>query len=100
MHLTAKDFLQNHKIAMIAETLKKDIIYVDKDTNLEYACKLLGKNNISSVPIVDPEQNKFIGMIDVVDIALFIAHAYDQKRHARMNQPLYIFNLTLRIIAI
>jgi len=53
---------------------------VDTETSLEDTCKILGQNNISAVPILDVQQNNFVGIIDNVDIALFISFAYEQKR--------------------
>lgn len=55
------------------------MVYVDTETSLEETCKYLGQNGISAVPVLDVKKNEFIGMLDIVDIAFFISHAYDQK---------------------
>ena len=75
-----RKFLHDHKIDEITSHMKKDVIYVDTETTVEHTCKILGQNNISAVPILDEHQNKFIGIVDLVDIALFISFAYEQKR--------------------
>lgn len=76
----AKKFLKEHTIEEITSNLTKEMIYVDTETTLEQTCKILGQNHISAVPILDVQKNKFVGIIDTVDIALFISFAYDQKR--------------------
>jgi len=80
MDSTARNYLFKTKIEEISSNLTKDVVYVDTETTLEHTCKLLGQNNISAVPIHDVKQNKFVGIIDLVDIAMFISFAYDQKR--------------------
>lgn len=80
MFFTARDFLQTTPIEDITSHLDKDVIYVDTDTSLEQTCKILGQNNISAVPILDVQKNEFVGIVDLIDIALFISFAYDQKR--------------------
>lgn len=74
--------MQEHKIEEIVAHIDKPVIYVDTETSLEETCKYLGQNGISAVPILDNSKNRFVGMVDIVDIAFFISYAYEQKRKA------------------
>jgi len=74
--------LRDHTIEEITSNLTKAVVYVDTNTSLEETCKLLGKNDISAVPILDVSSNSFVGMVDIIDIAFFIANTYEQKRKA------------------
>lgn len=78
--LAQKQFLHDHTIEEITSKLAKAVVYVDTETSLEETCKMLGKNDISAVPILDVNSNSFIGMIDIVDIAFFISHTYEQRK--------------------
>jgi len=72
--------LHEHTIEEITSKLTKAVVYVDTNTSLEDTCKILGKNNISSVPILDVNSNSFVGMLDIVDIACFVAFSYEQRQ--------------------
>jgi len=71
--------------------MDKAVVYVDKSTSLEETCKYLGVNGISAVPILDQSKNQFIGMVDIVDISCFVAHAYGQKKTNPEGLALDIF---------
>lgn len=45
----------------VKEIMTKDIIYVDKDVDLNYVLKLMKKHNITKIPVV--ENKKLIGVI-------------------------------------
>ncbi|MFO8077310.1 MAG: CBS domain-containing protein [Thermoplasmatota archaeon] len=45
----------------VKEIMTKDVIYVDKDVDLKYVLKLMKKNSITKIPVV--EEKKVIGVI-------------------------------------
>jgi len=48
------------------------IVVVDSRDTLAKTFLLMVKNNIFCAPVFDPEQNKFIGLVDMVDIACLL----------------------------
>jgi len=80
MDAVKKQFLHEHTIEEITSKLTKAVVYIDTETSLEETCKILGQNGISAVPILDVKSNSFVGLIDIVDIAFFISHTYNQPR--------------------
>lgn len=51
---------------------KGEIITVDKKASLPDVLQLLTKHDIRSVPVVDKEQNRLLGLVDMIDIITFI----------------------------
>ena len=51
----------------VQEIMTRDVIYVDKDVDMKYVLKLMKKNNITKIPIV--EDHKPIGLITDSNIA-------------------------------
>eukprot|EP00026_Physarum_polycephalum_P011093 Phypoly_transcript_11290.p1 GENE.Phypoly_transcript_11290~~Phypoly_transcript_11290.p1 ORF type:complete len:304 (+),score=42.82 Phypoly_transcript_11290:241-1152(+) len=87
MDQAQQQFIHEHTIEEITSNLTKAVVYVDTNTSLEETCKLMGKNEIVAVPIYDVNANRFVGMIDIVDIAFFVAFSYEQK-HAEGNESI------------
>jgi len=92
MNAVQKQYLHEHLIEEITSKLTKAVVYVDTNTSLEDTCKMMGKNDISAVPILDVNSNSFVGMIDIVDIAHFISYTYEQKRKSTQEgSELHLF---------
>jgi len=51
----------------------RDIIWVTENATLDQALQLLSDNNLLSLPVLSQDKTTAIGVIDVVDIAAFIA---------------------------
>ena len=45
----------------VKEVMTKDVVYVDKNVDLNYVLKLMKKHNITKIPVV--EDKKLIGVI-------------------------------------
>jgi len=53
--------------------VNRNILWIPSTTNLESALKVMKENNIISIPVMDLSPLNCIGVIDVLDIATFIA---------------------------
>lgn len=49
-----------------------DIVTVDKNASLPDVLQLLTKHDIRSVPVVDKEKNRLLGLVDMIDIITFV----------------------------
>ncbi|EGG22571.1 hypothetical protein DFA_04701 [Cavenderia fasciculata] len=63
---------------------ERHIISVPHDQTLAETVKILSKNKILSIPVMD-EQNDFLGFVDMIDIVYFILGHYleDKEIHGR-----------------
>ncbi len=52
----------------VKDVMTKEVIFVDKDVDLKYVLKLMKKNNITKVPVV--EEKKIVGIITDTTLAL------------------------------
>lgn len=62
-------------VESLTTNLKGDkgaIVTVDKSASLPEVLQLLTKHDIRSVPVVDKEKNRLLGLVDMIDIITFI----------------------------
>jgi len=52
----------------VKDVMTEDVIFVDKDVDLKYVLKLMKKNNITKIPVV--EEKKIVGIITDTTLAL------------------------------
>jgi CBS domain-containing protein len=91
MDAEKQQYLHQRTISDITNKLSKAVVYVDTDSSLEVTCKLLGQNDILAVPILDVKENKFVGIVDIVDIAYFVAFNYEKNHNASESDHVDLF---------
>eukprot|EP01125_Pyxidicula_operculata_P004112 TRINITY_DN1594_c0_g1_i2.p1 TRINITY_DN1594_c0_g1~~TRINITY_DN1594_c0_g1_i2.p1 ORF type:complete len:248 (+),score=37.64 TRINITY_DN1594_c0_g1_i2:63-806(+) len=73
--------LKTTKVKDLCSEKKKGLIYVDRRITVEEVLKILEKENILSVPVVDEEKKEFYGFVDVLDIAGFILDTWKKQSY-------------------
>ncbi|KAN0025503.1 hypothetical protein ACTFIU_001780 [Dictyostelium citrinum] len=66
------DLLQNTLIEYILTQETSHVITLDSQATLDYALMRMNESNVTSLPIVDLQHKKYIGMLSIVDIATFL----------------------------
>jgi len=60
-------------------TKKSRVIALNANTLIQEALRTLAINNIISAPVIDTNNNRFIGFLDLIDIASYAWHVYRQQ---------------------
>eukprot|EP01126_Amoeba_proteus_P056286 TRINITY_DN7058_c0_g1_i5.p1 TRINITY_DN7058_c0_g1~~TRINITY_DN7058_c0_g1_i5.p1 ORF type:complete len:336 (-),score=57.57 TRINITY_DN7058_c0_g1_i5:192-1199(-) len=66
------DLLDNTRIHDLLEERTRPLIMINKDGTLFDAIHVLKQENLLSLPVVDEEDSRFLGFVDVLDIASFV----------------------------
>jgi CBS domain-containing protein len=66
------DLLSDTTVGTLLKERKKKLVVIDKNATLGEAMAVLKRENILSLPVVDEKQKKFLGFVDVLDIAEFV----------------------------
>jgi CBS domain containing-hemolysin-like protein len=66
-----------------------DIVVIDADTDARSALRTLCDNGISSAPVYDSAAKQYVGILDVRDLACFIALEFDEL-HASVTSNKFI----------
>ncbi len=77
------DFLKTITLGEIIQDLgqdKRKLIALDKDMTVEDAMQVLAEEDILGAPVFDREQKCFVGMIEIFDIARWLALGYALER--------------------
>jgi len=63
---------------------KKELHQVSSETNIEQVVKLLHEKNITSIPVYDPQQKKYVSIVSIYDILAFvcISASFAQKNES------------------
>jgi CBS domain-containing protein len=61
--------LESTSIKSVVSEKRRDLISIPSRGNVSDALRLMELENILSLPVIDHDVNKFIGFIDVLDIA-------------------------------
>jgi len=71
--MEGKGFLQS---VHASDLPRVEIVRVNSDTSAVDAIKILTKHNILSAPIYDAQANKYIGLVDMLDLVTFVVDIY------------------------
>ncbi|EGC37722.1 hypothetical protein DICPUDRAFT_91572 [Dictyostelium purpureum] len=66
------DLLQNTLIEYILCDETSHVITIDSQATLDYALMRMNESNVTSLPIVDLQHKKYIGMLSIIDICSFL----------------------------
>lgn len=69
--------LENVRVNDITMVREDVVIYVDRDSTLKEAIAVLVQNKQTTVPVIQKTQNKFDGLLTVLDIFAFFAENID-----------------------
>eukprot|EP01132_Coremiostelium_polycephalum_P000497 gene497-625_t len=67
------DLLQNTLIEYILNDETHQVITIDSTSSLDYALMRMSESNVNSLPVVDLQFKKYIGMLSIIDIASFLS---------------------------
>jgi len=82
-----KSFLEHTKVKDIAKM--NDLISMKSTDTIEQTLATLALNEITGAPVFDAGTHKFIGFVDVLDLATFIANVFadNYKKHPHLYDP-------------
>ncbi|EFA76593.1 hypothetical protein PPL_10362 [Heterostelium album PN500] len=66
------DLLQNTLIEYILGQDTHHVITIDSTATLDYALMRMNESNVSSLPIVDLQNKRYIGMLSIIDVCSYL----------------------------
>jgi len=77
--------LETTKVEELIKHSTKPLVYVENTATVEQAFKCLTENNILGAPIFDKKQNKYVGLVDMIDILTFLVKVFHEAEHRSMS---------------
>jgi len=83
----AEELLDRTRIKEITTT--RQLVALSADESISKTMHTLAQHGITSAPIFDAQQNKFIGFIDVLDLAVFVSYVFyeNSQKHPHLYDP-------------
>jgi predicted transcriptional regulator len=88
MDATTNHFLHITKISDVKEK-RSSLISLKSDEAITTALQILAQGQITGAPVIDINSQQYIGFVDVLDLAMFVANVFAEnyKKHPHLYDP-------------